>query len=106
MAGGVRSIQKILSQPKSDNKKSNSEEENLYFRKVKMIAAKKITIKTFVQEFEKLKEEVEELRPLKHKLIDLEEKLEKAMLDTAIDVDDKEVSSGIQLTCKKCERSL
>ena len=56
MAGGWRSIQKILPKPKSAKKKSNFQEENSYFRKVKRIAAKKITIKTLVQEFEKLKE--------------------------------------------------
>ena len=49
-----------------------------------MAAAKKMTNTKLAEEFEKdLKEEVEELRPLKQKVnvTDLEEQLKKSMLD-------------------------
>ena len=42
-----------------------------------MSAAKKITLKSHAEEFEKLKEEVIELRHLKKKGVELEEELKK-----------------------------
>ena len=68
-----------------------------------MTAAKKMTIKILAEEFEKLKEEVRELRPLKQKVLDLEEKLEKATSDKRVDVEEE--TSGMLLKCKTCERS-
>ena len=70
-----------------------------------MSAVKKMTIKTLAEEFEKLKEEVLELRPLKKKVADLEEKLNKALTDKKVNVEEEEPSEN-HLKCKICERSL
>ena len=48
-----------------------------------MSAAKKITLKSLSEEFEKLKEEVIELRPLKKKVVELYEELKKVNSDRA-----------------------
>ena len=48
-------------------------------RKLKITAVKKMTIRSLAKEFEKLKEEVEELRPLKQKVAELEEKPPKVL---------------------------
>ena len=61
-----------------------------------MTAAKKITVKSLAEEFEKLKEEVEELRPLKQKVAYLEEKLKMVHLN------DENVTKSY-VKCKKCE---
>ena len=67
------------------------------------MAATKMTIKNLAEEFKKLKDEVQELRPLKQKVADLEEKLEKAIKDKTIDVEKE--SPEMLLKCQKCERS-
>ena len=43
-----------------------------------MSAAKKLTLRSLAEEFDKLKEEVIELRPLKQKVVELEEQLKKS----------------------------
>ena len=56
-----------------------------------------MTIKIFAEEYKK-KGEVKELRLVKQKVSDLEEKLNKAMTDKI--VDDEEEKSGRDLKCK------
>ena len=69
-----------------------------------MTTVKKMTIKTLAEEFEKLKEEVIELRPLKKKVADLEEKLDKALTDKKVNVEEEEPLEKHE-KCKICERS-
>ena len=68
-----------------------------------MTATKKMTMRILAEEFEKLKEEVIELRPLKQKVADLKEKFEKAMSDKIVNTEEE--SSGMLSKCKKCGRS-
>ena len=70
-----------------------------------MTAIKKMTVKNLAEEFEKLREEVYELRPLKKKVAELEELLKKVMVDKQVDVDDRVESSRPNFKCKKCEVS-
>ena len=92
---------------------------NHLFQKIK-ITCKKLTLKILAEEFEKIKEEVKEFRPLKQKVVELEECL-KANLDKVNDTgessprencnqifedNEKKESTRKSWKCKKCETCL
>ena len=83
------------------------------------MAGKKFSMKVLAEEFEKLKEEVEGLRPLKQKIVELEECLKKVTFGRVNDTGEKsprenheqiedasEESIKKSWKCKKCETSL
>ena len=70
------------------------------------MTGKKMTIRMLADEFEKLKEEVQELRPLKQKVAELEDKLKKVYCDQHLDVDNEEDKSKKYWKCKRCETSV
>ena len=75
-----------------------------------MSAAKKITLKSLAEEFEKLKEEVIELRPLKKKVFELEGELKKVNSDRAEELKmlDKrivDINGKVELLANKLEKN-
>ena len=65
-----------------------------------MSAAKKLTLRSLAEEFNKLKEEVIELRPLKQKVVELEEQLKKRV-NSDRGIDASENLPRKDLECKK-----